>query len=146
MAVPSRVVTNHDLSKLMETSNEWIIERTGMEDRIGFCFDTCHAHAAGYDMAGGAQAAAVLDALERTCGLANVRVLHLNDSKGACGSRLDRHEHIERGKLGKEAFRLLLNDPRWASIPMYLETPKTDASGRSMDPVNLRRLRSLVAR
>src|SRR5262249_11732387 len=73
---------------------EMIIARPGLPQRIGFCIDTCHAHAAGYNLSTRAAAEAALDALARTCGLANVRCLHLNDSKGPVASHLDRHAHI----------------------------------------------------
>lgn len=73
-------------------------------------------------------------------------VVHANDAKGALGSGLDRHEHIGRGKIGREAFRRLVNHPALAALPFILETPKEDPRGRKMDPVNLRTLRRLVAK
>jgi deoxyribonuclease-4 len=122
-----------------------IIDRTGAAERIGFCFDTCHAHAAGYDMAGESLAAAVLDALDASCGLDHVHVVHLNDSKGACGSRLDRHEHIGKGRIGREGFRAVVRHPRLASRPKIMETPKgTTPAGTPLDALNLRRLRGLL--
>jgi deoxyribonuclease-4 len=69
---------------------------------------------------------------------------HLNDSKKDFGSRVDRHEHIGRGKLGLEPFRFLLNDKRFRQVPMYLETPKGQENGEDLDVINLRTLRSLV--
>jgi deoxyribonuclease-4 len=78
-------------------------------------------------------------------GLARVKAIHLNDSKQGLGSRVDRHEHIGRGKLGLEPFRRLLNDPRFANVPMYLETAKEQENGEEMDVVNLRTLRGLLA-
>jgi deoxyribonuclease IV len=78
-------------------------------------------------------------------GLANVRVDHANDAKGDLGSHLDRHEHIGRGKLGREAFRLLVNHPALTALPFILETPKEDPRGRPMDPVNLRTLRGMCS-
>src|SRR5204863_7876006 len=77
-----------------------IIDRTGEDQRIAFCIDTCHAHAAGYDLSTRAGAAAAIEELGSTCGLKNVRALHLNDSKGAAGSHLDRHAHIGEGTIG----------------------------------------------
>ncbi|MBX3357121.1 MAG: deoxyribonuclease IV [Phycisphaeraceae bacterium] len=119
-----------------------IVEATGEAGRVGFCFDTCHAHAAGYDMAGRAKAGAVLDEFDRVCGIENLRVLHLNDSKGACGSRLDRHEHIGKGTIGEEGFAGVLGRTELAALPMILETPKGEADKRvAWDTVNLRVLR-----
>ena len=72
---------------------------------------------------------------------------HVNDSKQACGSRVDRHEHIGRGKLGTAGFRQILNDPRLVNVPRILETPKgEDDKGRDLDRVNLARLRRLIRR
>jgi deoxyribonuclease-4 len=73
-----------------------------------------------------------------------VKAFHLNDSKTKFGSRVDRHEHIGRGSLGLEPFRLLLNDKRFKNIPMYLETAKEQEDGEEMDVVNLRTLRGLI--
>jgi deoxyribonuclease-4 len=75
-----------------------------------------------------------------------LKVLHLNDSKKPCGSRIDRHEHIGQGHVGLAAFRRLLNDPRFRSRPMILETPKEAPDGGCMDPINLGVLRKLVRR
>jgi deoxyribonuclease-4 len=72
-----------------------------------------------------------------------VLALHLNDAKGERGSRLDRHEHLGRGRIGLECFRLFMNDERFAGVPKIIETPKEE-NGRQMDPVNLGVLRNLV--
>lgn len=125
---------------------EMVIERAGDEGerRFGFCFDTCHAHAYGHDMSSEAAAMRTLDALDHACGLANVRVVHLNDSKGARGSRLDRHEHIGKGTIGEEGFGAVVNHPALRGAPMILETPKEDApSGEPWDALNLRLLRRM---
>jgi deoxyribonuclease IV len=84
--------------------------------------------------------------LDEIVGLGRVRAFHLNDSKREFASRVDRHEHIGKGRLGREAFRNILNDPRFADRPMYLETPKGILNGRSLDARNLATLRRLVAR
>ena len=89
---------------------------------------------------------ASVDEIDRTVGLARVKAIHLNDSKQPLGSRRDRHEHIGRGYLGLEPFRHLLNDPRFAATPMYLETPKEVVDGDEMDVVNLRVLRGLISK
>jgi deoxyribonuclease-4 len=84
-------------------------------------------------------------ALDKTVGLKLVRAFHLNDSVKPLGSRVDRHAHIGRGMIGKEGFRLLLNDRRFRKVPMYLETPKGIEKGKNLDAINLRTLRRLVA-
>jgi deoxyribonuclease-4 len=113
-------------------------------DRLGICFDTCHAFAAGYAMGTLRQYQATMNELDRTIGLALVKAIHLNDSKRELGSRVDRHEHIGRGQLGLMAFRYLLNDPRFRHVPMCLETPKGVEKGVDLDVKNLRTLRRLV--
>lgn len=124
-----------------------IIERTGEPDRVGFCIDTCHAHAAGYDLSTDRGAAGALAELDAACGLGNVRVLHLNDSMAACGSRRDRHEHIGKGTIGSPGFRAVVNHAGLADRPMIMETPKgDDPKGVAFDTLNLRRLRALIGR
>ncbi len=89
--------------------------------RVGICVDTCHLHAAGYDLTPEGYDATFLE-LDRTVGLARVEAFHVNDSKKPRGCRVDRHEHIGEGALGLEPFRRLVNDPRFADIPGFLET------------------------
>jgi deoxyribonuclease-4 len=113
--------------------------------RIGVCFDTCHAFAAGYDLRTPQGYQTAMKQFDDVVGLSRIQAFHLNDSKKGLGSRVDRHEHIGRGELGLEAFRCLLNDPRCSSVPMYLETPKEDCEDEPWDVVNLRTLRGLVA-
>lgn len=114
--------------------------------RVGFCIDTCHAHAAGYDLSDARRSAAALKELENTLGAEHVHCLHLNDSKAACGSRVDRHEHIGRGTIGLAGFGPWVNHPRLGRLPMIMETPKgEDAKGRPWDEVNAAALRGLLA-
>ena len=110
--------------------------------RVGICFDTCHVFAAGYELRTHDAYERTMDDLARHVGLENVGAFHLNDSKKALGSRVDRHQHIGEGELGLEPFRLLLNDPRFARIPKVLETPKTVET--VSDRGNLRSLRKLI--
>jgi deoxyribonuclease-4 len=112
---------------------------------VGVCIDTCHTLAGGYPLQTAEEYAATIGELDRVIGLAKVKAFHVNDSKQGLGSRVDRHEHIGRGKLGLEAFRHLINDPWFASTPMYLETAKEQEDGEEMDVVNLRTLRGLIA-
>lgn len=135
-----------------------IIDRAGEPGRVGFCFDTCHAHAGGYDLSERDGADAVLDEFDRTCGLAHLRVVHLNDSVGDVGSRKDRHAHIGAGTitnppgntrqpLKDSGFAAVVNRPELARTPMILETPKgEDDRGTPHDLKNLRRLRRLINR
>ncbi len=123
-----------------------IIAAVREKKRLGICFDTCHAFAAGYRMATQDEYDATFAELDRAVGLERVRAFHLNDSKRELGSRVDRHENIGHGQLGLEPFRYLLNDRRFQQVPMYLETPKGDTdAGEDWDAVNLVTLRSLVA-
>lgn len=100
-----------------------LIERCGNPDRLGVCLDTCHIFAAGYDIRleeGYERAFADFD---RLIGLTKLRAIHCNDSKKPLGSRVDRHEHIGLGEIGPDAFRRLVNDPRFFDVPILLETP-----------------------
>ena len=107
--------------------------------RVGFCLDTAHLHAAGYDVAGDLEG--VWERLDREVGLALLKCLHLNDSKAAPGSRLDRHEWIGEGTIGAEPFRRLMRDPRFRRVIKIIETPKGDEPVRH-DRRMLRRLRA----
>lgn len=123
------------------TLRDLILSETSTPDRLGICFDTCHAHAGGYDLSTAASANAALNLFDQTVGLGWIRVLHLNDSKGALGSKLDRHEHIGKGTIGDAGFKVVVNRPEFASIPKILETPKGESDGgEPLDAINLRRL------
>ena len=110
--------------------------------RVGVCFDTCHVFAAGYELRTADGYAATMTALDAVIGLDRVRAFHLNDSKHPLGSNKDRHAHIGDGELGLEAFRLLVNDPRFAGRPGILETEKGDDGAE--DRRNMATLRGLV--
>jgi deoxyribonuclease-4 len=123
--------------------------------RAGVCLDTCHLVAAGYDIVSDAGYAETFAAFDRLVGFDRLRVIHGNDSKRPCGSRVDRHEHIGEGCLGLEPFRRLFADPRLNGIPILIETEKTADLCRPgtivADPLDvknldtLRRLRASVA-
>ncbi len=120
-----------------------ILDGVKEPDRLGICFDTCHVFAAGYAMGTERQYKATMRALNRTVGVKKIKAFHLNDSRRELGSRVDRHAHIGRGKMGLEPFRRLLADRRFRKTPMYLETPKETKNGVEMDVVNLKVLRRL---
>src|SRR5436190_457678 len=111
--------------------------------RIGVCWDTCHLLAAGYDFSDKDKYEQMVEDFDRIVGLDKLRAIHMNDSKKGLGSRVDRHEHIGKGALGLEPFRLIMNDQRLASLPKVLETPK--GADYAEDKENLAVLRSLVA-
>ncbi|MFC1557861.1 deoxyribonuclease IV [candidate division KSB1 bacterium] len=99
-----------------------IIERT--EPQIGVCLDTSHIFAAGYDIRDKKTYTQTLNEFDKIIGMDKLKVIHLNDSKKELGSRKDRHEHVGKGHIGLQAFRLLMNDKRLKNIPKILETPK----------------------
>jgi deoxyribonuclease-4 len=117
-----------------------IIAMVDNKDRIGICFDTAHAFAAGYDIRTATEYNNTFRIFDSIVGLDRIQVFHLNDSKSELGSRVDRHEQIGKGKIGLNAFRFLINDSRFREIPMILETPE----GEKYYKTNLNLLRSLI--
>jgi deoxyribonuclease-4 len=117
-----------------------IIELVENKSRVSVCFDTCHTFAAGYELRTEKAWKATFDEFDKTIGLSYLKVFHVNDSKKAFGSRVDRHEHLGQGALGLEPFRFLMQDKRFIDIPKVLETPKEDDSAAS-DTRNLDILR-----
>lgn len=121
-----------------------ILAQVDAPHRLGVCLDTAHLFAAGYDFRG-RRYARFIRQVESTVGLDRVKVLHLNDSKKELGSRVDRHDHIGRGRIGLDGFRPIIRDRRFRNVPKILETPKEkDEHGRDWDAVNLETLRSLA--
>jgi deoxyribonuclease-4 len=121
-----------------------ILDRVGDSNRLGVCLDTCHAFAAGYAIHTKAGYAAAFEEFDDRIGLNRLKLFHVNDSAKPFGSRVDRHAGIGLGHIGKETFRWLITDPRFAKLPMILETPKEDEAGKPMDPVNLGILRGFL--
>ena len=121
-----------------------IITRSARPERLGVCLDTCHLFASGHDIRTAKGYSAVMEECVSRLGAARVLAFHLNDSRAPLGSGLDRHEHIGRGFLGRAAFGWLLNDPRFATVPKVLETPK--APEPRADRRNLAILRALRRR
>ncbi len=121
-----------------------IIDGVQDNSRLGVCIDTCHIFAAGYAIQERKDYLATFREFDRMIGIDRIRAFHLNDSKKEFGSRVDRHEHIGEGYLGIEPFRHVINDRRFARLPMYLETPKGERNGQKLDAMNIATLRSLV--
>jgi deoxyribonuclease-4 len=120
----------------------YIISRVREPERLCICLDTAHVFAAGYDIGSEAAVRKIFAQFHRTIGLDRLVAIHLNDSKTVRGSRVDRHEHVGKGKIGLEAFRFIMRDRRFRKIPKVLETPK----GKDLreDVENLRTLRILA--
>jgi deoxyribonuclease-4 len=119
-----------------------IIELSQYPDKFGVCVDTCHIFAAGYDFTTKEGYAKTFDKFDELIGLQYLKMFHVNDSKKALLSRVDRHEHIGKGFIGLAGFSHLVNDPRFYQTPMILETPK-GADGLE-DIVNLATLDRLT--
>jgi len=120
-----------------------MITRSANPNRLAVCFDTCHAFAAGYDISNKKGYSQTWAEFERIIGIDKLAVIHLNDTKRGFGSKIDRHEHIGRGELGKKAFELIMQDKRFKRIPKILETPKGDDG--EMDDINLGLLRKMAS-
>jgi len=101
-----------------------IIDRVEDKSRVGVCIDTCHAYTSGYDLASEEGFKKVFDEFERIVGFRYLKGMHLNESKKAFGSRVDRHDSLHRGELGDDVFSLIMNDPRFDDMPLILETPE----------------------
>ncbi|MGB8341716.1 MAG: deoxyribonuclease IV [Chthoniobacterales bacterium] len=119
-----------------------IIGRVREPERLCVCLDTAHVFAGGFDLTTEAGTRKMFREFDRTIGMKHLVALHLNDSKTARGSRVDRHEHIGKGQIGLEAFRAIMRDRRFRKIPKVLETPK----GKDLleDVENMRTLRELI--
>ncbi|MEV5766750.1 deoxyribonuclease IV [Micromonospora sp. NPDC052213] len=107
---------------------------------LGVCFDTCHAWAAGHDLAAEGGMTATLDTLVATVGAGRLRLVHANDSKDLCGSTRDRHENIGKGTIGEPAFAELMAHPATAGVPVVVETPTEKHVGHAVDIATLKRL------
>ena len=110
---------------------------------VAVCLDTCHTHVAGYDLVSADGYEDTMIQIEATVGFDAVRIWHCNDAKALRGSKLDRHQHIGKGTIGREAFRRLLNDPRFAHCAFIAETPVDDDGDEAS---NVRALKRLLAK
>ncbi len=100
-----------------------IIDQVEDKSRVGVCIDTCHSYSAGYDLKTTEGAATVFADFDRIIGFPYLKGMHLNETKKELGSRVDRHDVLEKGLLGMDVFRFIMNDPRFDGIPLILETP-----------------------
>lgn len=119
-----------------------IVAQVSAPERVGYCFDTCHAFAAGYELRTPEGYGETMSRFDQVLGLENLRVFHLNDSMKDFGSHRDRHAHIGEGTIGLEGFRHVVNDPRFVDLPGLLETPKSEDLHEDIE--NLARLRGLI--
>ncbi|OGU71780.1 MAG: deoxyribonuclease IV [Ignavibacteria bacterium RIFCSPLOWO2_12_FULL_56_21] len=103
-----------------------MIDLVDEQERMAVCIDTCHIFAAGYDIVSEEGYHRTFREFDDIIGLDRLVAFHVNDSKRELGSRVDRHEHVGKGKIGLEGFRLIMNDERFVNIPKILETPKSD--------------------
>lgn len=110
------------------------------KEQVGVCLDTCHLYAAGYELRTKDAYEQTMSQLDDVIGVEHVHIIHTNDSKRELGSRVDRHAHIGEGEMGLDAFSFFVNDARFKSIPMLIETP----GGAIKDTENLQKLRGLV--
>lgn len=112
------------LGRSMEELRQMMQQAETDEEKLGVCIDTCHAHAAGYDLVSEDGFQDFLREIEEELGLDSVKVLHLNDSKDERGSEKDNHEDIGHGEIGEEGFRNIVNAEEFEEVPMILETPQ----------------------
>jgi deoxyribonuclease-4 len=118
-----------------------IIEGLDKQERVGVCFDTCHAFAAGYELRTEEGIAETLAQFDEQVGIKNLKITHLNDAKGDRGSGFDRHEHIGMGIIGEKGFRRILHHSAFKDLPFICETPVDD---RRDDRGNIEKVRELA--
>ncbi len=116
-----------------------IIENVREPERLRVCLDTAHLFATGYDISSESGVRKIFREFDRVIGRDRLVAIHVNDSKTPCGSRVDRHEHIGKGRIGLDVFRFIMRSPRFRKIPKVLETPKS--KDLAEDVINLNTLR-----
>jgi len=125
-------------SRLEEIAS--VLDGVGDKNRTGICFDTCHAFAAGYDLRTDDAVARVAEEIDTLFGLSRISLIHLNDAKGACGSGLDRHDHIGYGSIGERGIAAFIQHSGFSKIPVICETPVDDRRGDAENIAEVRRL------
>ena len=120
---------------------KYIFDNVKDNSRIGFCFDTCHAFAAGYDLSSRKSALDTITTFDKIIGLKHLKIVHLNDSKGELGNGLDRHQHIGHGHIGEAGFREIVKHSLIKNLPLILETPIDENLG---DEDNIQKIYSLT--
>jgi deoxyribonuclease IV len=133
----------NSIGRTMEQLRE-LLDTAGNPADVAVCMDSAHLFESGYDIGTAAGWDALLEEMKEKAILPLVRMWHLNDSKTAAGSRVDRHEHIGEGRIDLSAFRRILNHKEFAAMPMVLETPKGEDDEFTMDLRNLATLRKLI--
>ncbi|MDD5166396.1 MAG: deoxyribonuclease IV [Candidatus Omnitrophica bacterium] len=119
-----------------------IIQGLKEKERVGLCLDTAHAYLAGYDIATKLGLEATLNEIDELVGIGFLKAIHLNDAKGALGSKHDRHDHIGKGGIGLEGMKRIINHPKLRDLPFILETPKKTEADDLMNLNIVRQLRS----
>lgn len=107
------------------------------DDRVGFCLDTCHAFAMGYDLRTEDVVSIFADQVEKQIGWGRICAIHANDSMGELGNKRDRHDNIGKGKIGKEGFHALLHEKHFRNVPFLLETPGKEHSGPDKENIDM---------
>ena len=118
-----------------------IIQGVKYSRRVGVCLDTAHAYLAGYALDTKAGLERLVSDIEKHVGINRLRLIHLNDAAGTCGSRHDRHEHIGSGGIGREGIRRIINHPGLRDLPFILETPRENERAHQLDLGRVRALR-----
>lgn len=129
------------LGKSMGELRQMIKQAETPDEDIGVCIDTCHAHAAGYDLVSEEGFQDFIQEIKEDIGLDKIKVLHLNDSKDECGSEKDNHEDIGYGNIGEDGFRNLVNADEFEDLPMILETPSDNRASYKENIEKIRELR-----
>jgi deoxyribonuclease-4 len=135
--------TKNSMGSTFEDITAILDALAGEEERLGVCLDTCHLHAAGYDLSSSHALESTLDQFSGCIEIDRLKLIHLNDCRGGLGAHLDRHEHIGMGKIGEEGFQAILTHPLLSRLPMILETPQ---DSRRDDGANLEAARRLASR
>lgn len=134
--------TKNSMGSSLEEMATIIDAFDALRPRLGICLDTCHLFAAGYELRTPEGLQATLNQFQELIGFERLKLLHINDCRGAMGSHLDRHEHIGLGQIGENGFRLILRHPSLKDLPMILETP---VDSRRNDVANLQAARKLAS-